>query len=410
MKEIIKTVTTPEMRDSLKRWGFQLYTRLYPRRAKCGRAQPFGVNLIGHIRGDFGLGESCRIVAEVLKTAQIPFSIFNLPLNGPASEENLSWVDYEQDGLPYCINLIHLNPNEIANAVWKLDRKALYNSYNIAYWLWEIPEFPDEWVYTFHFYHEIWVPTEFIARALRQKTKKPVYVMPYGLHVPQTGPQFNRKYFGLPENITLFMLSYDGNSVSERKNPRGAVRAYCSAFTSKDTGVGLVVKATHAQKDDAAFLKSIQNQYPNIFILTDSYTKEEFSSLIACVDVYVSLHRAEGFGLVMAEAMMLGTAVIATDWSANTEFMNQSVACMVPAKIVELEQDRFPYRKGNHWAEPDEKVAAQMMRRLYEWPKERRALAERARLFIAEALSYQRAVIPMKERLEELKKEEKLAP
>lgn len=410
MKKLVKAVTTPEMRDALKRWGFQLYTRLYPRKSRRGYDRPFGVNLIGHIRGDFGLGESCRIVAEVLRTAQIPFSIFNLPLNGPASEENRSWVDYEQDALPYCINLIHLNPNEIANAAWKLDRKSLRNGYNIAYWLWELPEFPDEWAYTFRLYHEIWVPTEFIAQALRNRTKKPIYVMPYGLHDPQTDPRFDRKYFGLPENITLFMLSYDGNSVSERKNPKGTIRAYYSAFSPENADVGLVVKATHAQKDDMSFLKSLQNQYPNIFVLTESYTKVEFNSLIACVDVYVSLHRAEGFGLVMAEAMMLGTAVIATDWSANTEFMNQSVACMVPAEIVELEQDIFPYRKGNHWATPDEGAAAQMMRQLYEQPEKRRALAERAKSFITKTLSFQRAAMPMKRRIEELKKEEKLAP
>lgn len=410
MKRLAKAITTPETRDTWKRWAFQLYTRIYPRKSQYCQRRPFGVNLIGHIRGDFGLGESCRIVAGILKTAQIPFTIYNLPLNGPASEGDLSWTDYEENVLPYNINLIHLNPNEIANAIWKLDRSVLRSSYNIAYWLWELPEFPDEWAYTFCLFDEIWVPTEFIAQSIRKKTQKPVYVMPYGIKTPQTNAQFDRAYFRLPENLTLFMLSYDGNSVSERKNPKGAIRAYCKAFSPKDTGVGLVVKATHAQKEDEVFLETLKREYPNIFVLTDSYTKEEFNSLIACVDVYVSLHRAEGFGLVMAEAMLLGTAVVATDWSANTEFMNGTVACMVPAEVVELEQDCFPYRKGNHWANPDEDIAARMMRQLYDDPAKRKDLTETARRFVQENLSYEKAAHPMENRLEELKKEEKLLP
>ena len=116
----------------------------------------------------------------------------------------------------------------------------------------------------------------------------------------------------------------------------------------------------------------------------------------------MSLHRAEGFGLVLAEAMQLGTAVIATNWSANTEFMNEQVSCLVPAQVEVLTQDSPPYRKGTHWAHPDEACAAQWMRQLYEDKDFRETLCGNARQFLGSSLSQERAAQRIKARLDEL--------
>ena len=142
--------------------------------------------------------------------------------------------------------------------------------------------------------------------------------------------------------------------------------------------------------------------YPNVYILTESYSREVFNSLIRCVDAYVSLHRAEGFGLVMAEAMLLGTPVIATNWSANTEFMDSSTACMVDGPLVELEKDYPPYHAGYHWAAPDETQAAQWMRRLYEDGDFRNGLVKRAKAYLEQAYSQARAAERMVKRLQEI--------
>ena len=402
-KRFAKKITTNHTRDVIKKLGFQAYEILHPRRNTRNLFnKKYGINLIGHIRGDFGLGESCRLVANALKASGIPFSIYNLPLNGPARETDTTWAAAETADFPYGINLLHLNPNEIANAVWRLDRRALHDRYNMAYWLWELPEFPPEWDYTFSLFDEIWTPSEFVSDAIRRRTKKPVLTMPYAIAVPQTGKKYSRSYFGLPEDAVLYMLSYDGNSVSERKNPLGGVRAYCKAFSPDDRGVGLVIKATHAKDDDVEQIKDRLNGYHNIFWLTDSYSKAEFNSLIRAVDVYVSLHRAEGFGLVMAEAMLLGTAVIATDWSANTEFMDASTACMVRADVVALSQDYPPYHKGDHWAHPDESEAAEYMRKLYENTTFREAMIKAAEKHITEWLSAEKAAEKIKQRVDTL--------
>ena len=403
VKAAVKAVTTQETRENIKRRLFLAYTKLFfSGKRELDKTVPFGVNLVGHIRGDFGLGESCRLVAGALREAGIPFSVFNIVQNGAAGETNTQWADREQDDLPYSVNIIHLNPNELSNAVWRMKPEKLKNRYNIGFWLWELEDFPAEWQYTFRLFDEIWTPAEFISNALRKVTSLPVYTMPYGLVTPKMEPSCGRGHFGLPEDKFLFLVSYDGLSVSARKNPEGAIRAFTKAFSPADKGVGLVIKATHESGGELDRLRGLLAGYPNVFILTESYSREVFNSLIQCVDAYVSLHRAEGFGLVMAEAMLLGTPVIATNWSANTEFMDSDTACMVEAELVELERDYPPYHAGWRWAAADEVQAAMWMRKLYEDADFRKGLAERAKAHLEQAYSQGRAAERMAKRLREI--------
>ena len=403
-KKVVKAVTTPRMRDSIKKGLFQGYTTAFFSESQNGnKTLPFGVNLIGHVRGDFGLGESCRLVAGGLKASSVPFCVINVPLNGPASENNLDWEAEEQKDYRYSVNLIHLNPDELGKAIWRIKPSALKKRYNIAYWLWELPEFPETWTYTFDLFNEIWTPAEYISQTIRRYTDLPVFTMPYGLQNPPTQPELDRASFGLPEKDFLFMISYDGNSVSARKNPEGAINAYRKAFPPGSEGVGLVIKATHETEEKLAEMRNSLAGCGKVYILTESYSKSAFHSLLSSVDAYVSLHRAEGFGLIMAEAMLLGTPVIATNWSANTEFMDETVACMVDAEIVALEEDCPPYQKGWHWAQPDEDQAAMWMQRLYKDPIFREELARRAKKHLIEDCSPFRAAKKMEKRLLELK-------
>lgn len=400
LKVCIKAITTPGIRNAVRSLSMHAFLLLKGKTDKT--SLPMGVNLIGHIRGDFGLGESCRLVAGALRLSGLFFTVRNVPVYGDAPETNESWRTYETGELPYGVNVIHLNPDGLANYTWQLGLDTFRNHYNIGFFLWEQPEFPSKWKCAIDLMDEIWTPAEFISQAIRRCTDKPVYTMPYGMNRPETLENCGRRYFGLPEDPVLFMVSYDGYSSSERKNPLGSVRAYCEAFSKEEPGVGFVLKATHAREEDLQEICALLEGYPNVVILKGNYSRLEFNSLIACVDVYVSLHRAEGFGLVMAEAMELGTAVVATDWSANTEFMNEDVACMVPAEVVTLGRNSPPYEKGSHWASPDEHAAARWMRRLYDDGAFRQEKIRKAQIYIQNKLSQARAAEKMKKRIEEL--------
>ena len=213
----------------------------------------------------------------------------------------------------------------------------------------------------FNLFHEIWTPSEFISEALRKKTDKPVRTMPY--HVTAECDEIcNRDFFGLPKEQFLFLMMYDSASVMERKNPLGVIEAFKRAFSTEERQVGLVIKMKSSSQEEEKFLRGKLQGYKNVYFVKETLSKPQVGSLLKCVDVFVSLHRAEGFGLVMAEAMLLGTPVIATNWSANTEFMSNDIACMVDCELVELEKDYGPFKKGQRWAEPDIQQAARKFR------------------------------------------------
>ena len=195
---------------------------------------------------------------------------------------------------------------------------------------------------------------------------------------------------------------YDTNSTMDRKNPVGALKAFCQAFSPEDQSVGLVLKMNNPRKEDLDVLKDQLKEYSNIYYITEVMDKVVVNSLIREADVFVSLHRAEGFGLVMAEAMLNGTPCIATDWSSNTEFMNSDVACMVDYTFTTLEKSSPPYEKGARWADANIDTAAAYMKKLKENPEYYRRLAENGKAYIEEKLGMEQAVRAIKQRIGEI--------
>jgi len=357
-----------------------------------------GVNLFGYIRSENGLGQSCRLVAKGIQTAGLPFAIY--PILPPILENNeTAWDGYIDRKAPYGINVIHVNPAQMPRTITRRHKALLDNRYNIGFWLWEMEAFPEDWLGCLAWLDEVWTPSEFISRGIRQNTDLPVHSIPYGIEAP-TDPAYDRKHFGLPEDVFLFLAMGDGRSVTDRKNPLGAIEAYCKAFAPSDLSVGLVLKLTQMDADVLRRGRALLNGYPNVFWMDKMLPKIALNSLITCVDVFVSLHRSEGFGLVMAEAMLLGVPAVATNWSANAEFMDEAAACMVDYRIVTLEQSILPYAKGDRWADPDTAHAARHMRRLHDDPLFYADMAERAQKRAAEQLSPARMAQTLRRRVE----------
>jgi glycosyltransferase involved in cell wall biosynthesis len=327
------------------------------------RKNPDGINYIGFIQGEIGLGQSCRLIAAALDALPIDFTVFNFEQISAMRHNDHSWDHKITNKTPYNLNLFHLNPPELALAYITMNENTWKDKYNIAFWLWELEEFPEEWLPSLALVDEIWTPAHFVTDNFRKVTDKPVFTIPYPVSAP-TSDEFDRAYFGLPHNSFLFLTMYDCNSTIERKNPLGSIEAFKKAFDKDDSSVGLVIKVNNPQPKDIERIKEIIEGYNNVILIAKTISKVEVNSLIRCCDVYVSLHRAEGYGLPMAEAMVLGRVVIGTNWSANTEFMNQSNSCLVDYSIVELQEDYVMYKKGSHWAQPDVDQASAYMHRL----------------------------------------------
>jgi len=363
-------------------------------------SHPDGINLIGYIQGETGLGQSCRLVAGAMQTAGVPFTVYDYNQVSSIRFNDHSWAHKITNTTPYNINLIHINPYELPLAFFHIGRKIWDGRYNIAFWLWELEEFPSSWLNALLLVDEVWTPSEFASESIRKVTDKPVHTIPYGLTMPDCGG-YSRKDFQLPEDKFLFLCMYDSSSVMERKNPFGAISAFKNAFPKNDRQ-GLVIKVNNPQPSDIELISEEVKGYSNIFILTDTLDRLKVNALLACVDVYCSLHRAEGFGLVPAEAMFLGTPVIATNWSSNTEFMNNDVACMVDYELIPIAKDLGPFQAGNRWAEPDIQHAAQFMKRLYSDTEYYYEIAGRAKAHIHSKLSLGQAASLAQNRITEI--------
>lgn len=412
---------------------------------------PYGVNLVGNIKGDNGLGQSARIAAKLLKTGEIPYVIrdFFVPPGGSRTNTEYASEVINEDGknggkvsldkMPYGINLIDVNASEFTLAYMNMGKEMWDRHYNIGFWAWEVEDFPEEWLPAFNLVDEVWTPSEFVSNVLRKYTDKPVMTVPHCIEL-KTDSSCDRKYFGLPEDKFLFMVSFSSGSVMERKNPLAAIKAFKEAFLTNGTedtanghygniidaqireaikegtvlggksnsynGVGLVIKISEPElsEKDADILASVltKEEQENVYIIKGTSGKEEMNSLIECVDAYVSLHRAEGFGLVMAEAMYLGTPTIATNWSGNVEFMNPDVACMVDAKLIELDRDLDPFKKGYKWADANVNQAAAYMKKLVYDKAYYNRIKDNAYAYAREHISYGNVSKLVKKRIDEI--------
>lgn len=326
-----------------------------------------GINLVGYARAEMGVGESCRAAARSMDAVHVPFGILNFRGTSSARMGDLSWSSKEISRPDYSINIFHINAEEMKDIYTYFGPSLFEGRYNIGFWHWELPDFPDEWVDNFRFLHEIWVPSTFVYDSISIKSPIPVVKIPHSINV-KIEENRSREYYGLPNDRFLFLSMYDIKSFQERKNPKAAIEAFKLSFDSSDSRVGLVLKVNNpgGETSDLEEIRELCKDYPNIYLLDKTISRNDINALIANTDSFISLHRSEGFGLVMAEAMYLGKPVIGTNWSSNTDFMNCSNSCLVNFELVHIDKDYGPYKSYQKWAEPDLNHASYYMKKLVE--------------------------------------------
>ena len=323
----------------------------------------FGVNLIGYTRAEMGIGEGARSDAKALDAADEAFGIICFQSGNPSRMTDLSWQHKEIESAPYDVTLLHINPDHAYQAISELPSEYFNGHYRIGYWAWELPEIPESWVETFVHFDEIWVPSSFVQDAVAMRSPIPVIRIPHAVEV-NVDISLKRTDFQLPEEPFLFLAMFDTYSMPARKNPFGAIEAFRRAFATDDLSTRLVLKVNNPTPEAIRSIKDAIGEHQNILILDKVYSRTQVNALISNADCFVSLHRSEGFGFGPAEAMALGKAILATNWSGNTDYMRPDNCMPIDYTLVSIEEDFGPYKKGQIWAEPNIEQAAQAMRTL----------------------------------------------
>ena len=194
----------------------------------------------------------------------------------------------------------------------------------------------------------------FCATAFGRRLRIPVTHMPYAVEAPAP-PVLGREALGLPRDAFVFLFVFDAFSVPARKNPDAVVEAYARLRGRTSRSTHLVLKVINAESAPGLLdgLRAAAAAEPTISIVDRYMRRPELNALMHAADAYVSLHRSEGFGLTLAEAMALGKPVVATGWSGNMDFMTPWNSCPVDYRLVTLDTDHGPYPRGQSWADPD---------------------------------------------------------
>ncbi len=362
-----------------------------------------GVNIFGFLDSESGVGEAARTLTRAVIQKGIPHALLNSPRCPHRRKENEFLKKFSTKN-PYAVNIIVFYGDVFASELRAFGEKKFRDKYNIAYWAWELSSLPASWTALLGSVDEVWTPSSFSAKAIREAKKDiPITIIPHAITMKKC--PYPRKRFGVPDDMFLFLFTFDFYSIFERKNPLAIVRAFKNAFC-QDEPVGLVIKSSNHTIDLENFAKlQKESEKHNIFLLKDSFSRDEVSSLMNVCDAYVSLHRSEGFGLTIAESMMLGKPVIATNYSGNIDFLNEENGFPIPYTLIPLEKDYGPYKKGNVWASPNEEKAAEAMRMIYNHQEIARRKGGRARndiitklssVAVAEAIAHRLAHIKLK--------------
>jgi FkbM family methyltransferase len=334
----------------------------------------FGVNIVGYLKAELGVGQIGRFAVEASQAAGI--EVTTLAYDRTVNRQDDPFVVTPSEVL-HAVNIVAVNADQLHQLARDFGPSLLAERPTIGIWAWEVEEFPASLHGAFDLVDEVWALSKFSANTLAQVSPVPVHVFPSPIR-PLAAPVRSRVELGLPEG-TVFLFAFDHMSVLDRKNPHGLIEAYRKAFAPGEAS--LVLKSINGDRfpADQERLRYLTADRKDILLREGFEAGEDVHALMSSVDCYVSLHRSEGYGLTMAEAMALGTPVIATAYSGNLDFMDADTAMLVPYRLSPVPPTAAPYPTTASWAEPDLDAAAAFLRWVHDNPAAARALGERGR-------------------------------
>jgi glycosyltransferase involved in cell wall biosynthesis len=353
---------------------FHPVTRL-PDLPPGGTAQ---VSVIGYLRTASGVGEVGRQTLRTLEAAGVAAECLDVALNVAASRNDTSCEALIRDHASAPVQIFNINADQLALVLDHVTPRLRRDAWRINIPFWELSRFPFPWLGQFAGMDEVWAPSRFIQASIAGLLDKPVIHMPVAIEIG-TPSALPRARFGLPDQRFLFFFAFDFLSYLDRKNPKAVIAAFRLAFP-RAGAAGLVLKCMNGSlvPDQLAAFEAEISDRPDIVLIDKTLSRAETLGLLAAVDAVVSLHRSEGLGLLVAEAMLLRKPVIATDYSATREFLDATTGYPVDCQLVELQAGDYPFAEGQVWAAPDVPHAAWLMRRLHDDPTRSAPLVRKA--------------------------------
>lgn len=341
-----------------------------------GLSPTLPVTIIGFHGAVHGLGEGARMLARGLADIGLPVRALDLSASVGFPAEIAPSFSPPVAG-ERGVTISHINPPELLRWARETEGRFLEGRRHIGYWAWELEEVPSDWLAAFQFVDEVWTPSAFAAAAIRKVAPRRVKVtpVPYPLYL-NPRPQSDRARFGLPHDRVVVLMAFDLRSTAQRKNPRAALRVFQAAAARASRPALLLCKIVGADRYPEileALAAEVAND-PSIRLLTENLSAEDMATLTASSDIVLSLHRSEGYGLLLAEAIWLGKPTLATGWSSNVEFMDPASSQLADYRLIPVEDDGLIYRAGR-WADVDEPDAAEKLARMISDDAWRQAMA-----------------------------------
>ena len=320
-----------------------------------------GFNLIGYATSPLGLGEDLRSFASILEFLNIPFSIYDLPTDSsgkvPYHWSQMTTEDYEN-------SIFFMSPmgcQQLSKALPELFTKP---KNTIGYFLWELPDLPHQFIPSLKLVSHIWCPTKFVQKSFMAKSRHLTLCLPLPvIQAPAIGFNF-RENLGIPEQAFVALYMFDMHSTINRKNPQAAVNAFLE-FSKKHPDAFLILKINrwkNREQDELSWLP----QHPQIKLVTQTLMPGHLVDLYRSANCYLSLHRSEGFGRTLVEALQNNLALITTDYSGPADFINQENAYLVKWQSKKVLPGEYPHSQGSTWSEPSIDDAITQLEYLYE--------------------------------------------
>jgi hypothetical protein len=324
------------------------------------------IALIGHGTGIFGLGEDARLISSSLETVGINVDMYvaneNMNIGHIKNLKMKKLNDYQDI---YDFNIFCLPAFDMLGLIFEYDLKIFTSCINIGIWQWELSQFPTEANFAFELVHSILAISDFSAESISKNTTKTVK----SIYLPVIKENFEKKnyeYFNLPTDKFLYFFSFDGGSFINRKNPLSIIESFQRSFKNEND-VGLVIKIMNPPSNSDLWnecLRRIHND-DRIYMINKTLNRKEFLALLSLIDVVISLHRAEGFGRLMAEAFLYDKPSIASNYSGNLQYMNHNNSYLVEGKLLPLYKNDYLFGDGKVWFEPNINEAAKLMYHCY---------------------------------------------